>query len=136
MALFILRMTNGNCVVAAAANESAARSRACDLVDEHEIASIRVLACFAAQFTLSDEGELKSILLDPGTVSDLHQHEYPMLHAARRQSYEDFGPLPAASGSQPVMYSTDVREDRREWDRRDTDLISYAVQQERERLAN
>lgn len=129
-------MTNGNCVIAAAANESAARSRACDLVNEHEIASIRVLTCFAAQFILSDEGELKSILLDPETISDLHQHEYPMLHAARRQSYEDFGPLPAASGSQPVLYSADVREDRHEWDRRDKDLVSYAVQQERERLAN
>jgi len=120
MTIFVLRMRNGNCVVAAAENETAARERARDIGKNIEIASVREMGSFVAQFTLTDEGELVSTLLDRQTLSDLHRHEYPMLYAARSHSYNDAG----------------VRTNRGEWDMRDRNMISYAVQQERERLAN
>ena len=94
MTIFALRMRNGNCVVAAAENEAAARERAKDIGRDIEIASVRELSSFVARFTLTDEGELVSILLDRQTLSDLHSHEYPMLYAARSHSYDDFGPSP------------------------------------------
>jgi hypothetical protein len=56
MRLFVLRMRNGNCVVAAAENEAAARERAKDIGQDIEIASVRELSSFVAQFTLTDEG--------------------------------------------------------------------------------
>jgi len=136
MTIFALRMRNGNCVVAAAENETGARERAKDIGRDIEIASVRELSSFVAQFTLTDEGELVSILLDRQTLSDLHSHEYPMLYAARSHSYDDFGPSPTNAASEPVLYNADARTDRVEWDVRDKNMISYVVQQERERLAN
>ena len=136
MTLFVLRMKNGNCIVAAAGNVTAAAARAKDLGTDVEIAGVRELNCFVAQFTLTDEGELKSILLDPQTLSDLYSHEYPMLGAACSHSYEDFGPSPTDDAAQPALYDASTRRDRRDWDIRDKDMISYVVQQERERLAN
>lgn len=136
MMIFVLRMRNGNCVVAAAENEAVARERAKDIGEDVEIASVRELTSFIAQFTLTDEGELVSILLDRQTLSDLHSHEYPMLYAARSHSYDDFGPSPANAALEPVLYDSSVRTDRREWDVRDRNMVSYVVQQERERLAN
>jgi hypothetical protein len=84
-------MRNRNCVVAAAENETGARERAKDIGRDIEIASVRELSSFVTRFTLTDEGELVSILLDRQTLSDLHSHEYPMLNAARSHSYDDFG---------------------------------------------
>ena len=48
-----------------------------------EIATVRELESFAAQFLLTDDGELKSILLDEQTLADLGAHEYPILNSAR-----------------------------------------------------
>ncbi len=136
MTILVLRMRNGNCVVAAAESEAAVRERVKDIGRNVEIASVRELSSFVAQFTLTDEGELVSTLLDQQTLFDLHSHEYPMLYAARSHSFNDFGPSPTNASSEPLLYDAGVRTDRREWDMRDRNMISYAVQQERERLAN
>src|SRR5713101_3365004 len=64
MTLFVLRLRNGNCVVVAAGDDAAARRRAKDLRADVEIATARELESFAAQFLLTDDGELTSILLD------------------------------------------------------------------------
>src|ERR1035438_2169547 len=90
MTLFVLRLRNGNCVVVAAGDDAAARQRAKDLKADVEIATVRELESFAAQFLLTDGGELKSILLDEQTLADLRAHEYPILNSARTQSYVDF----------------------------------------------
>ena len=89
MTLFVLRLRNGNCVVVAAGDDAAARQRAKDLRADVEIATVRELDSFAAQFLLTDGGELKSILLDEQTRA----HEYPILNSARTQSYADFNYL-------------------------------------------
>ena len=93
MTLFVLRLRNGNCVVVAAGDDAAARQRAKDLRADVEIATVRELDSFAAQFLLTDGGELKSILLDEQTLADLRAHEYPILNSARTQSYADFNYL-------------------------------------------
>jgi len=69
MTLFVLLLRNGNCVVVAAGDEAAARQRAKDLKADVEIATVRELESFAAQFLLTDGGELKSILLDEQTLA-------------------------------------------------------------------
>lgn len=59
----------------AARDKAAARQPAKDLRGDVEIATVRELESFAAQFLLTDDGELKSILLDEQTLVDLRAHE-------------------------------------------------------------
>ena len=86
MTLFVLRLRNGNCVVVAAGDDAAARRRAKDLRADVEIATARELESFAAQFLLTDDGELKSILLDEQTLADLRAPSIQSLtpHALNR----------------------------------------------------
>ena len=100
-----------------------------------EIATARELESFAAQFLLTDDGELKSILLDEQTLADLRAHEYPILNSARTQSYADFNSSETDSKAEPVLYDALAQKHIDAWDDRDKRLVSYAVQQERARLA-
>jgi hypothetical protein len=135
MPLYVMRIRNGNTIFAAAENEAGARERVKDIGAGSEIVNTRELGTFAAQFFLADDGELKSILLDDETLSDLQKHEYPMLDAARAHSYADFGSSETDKPGEEVLYDAAALKHERDWDQRDTDLIAYAVQQERKRLA-
>ena len=135
MTLFVVRLRDGNCVVVAAEDEAAARQRAKDLRMDVEIATVRKLESFAAQFLLTDDGELKSILLDEQTLADLRVHEYPMLNSAHTQSYADFNSSESDSKAEYVLYDAPAQKHIAAWDDRDKCLVSYAVQQERDRLA-
>ena len=98
-----------------------------------EIATVRELESFAAQFLLTDDGELKSILLDEQTLADLCA--YPMLNSARTQSYADFNSSETDSKAEHVLYDALAQKHIDAWDDRDKRLVSYAVRQERARLA-
>ena len=135
MTLFVLRLRNGNCVVVAAGDDAAARQRAKDLRADVEISTVRELESFAAQFLLTDDGELKSILLDEQTLADVGAHEYPILNSARTQSYADFNSSETDSKAEHVLYDALAQKHIDAWDDRDKRLVSYAVQQERDRLA-
>lgn len=135
MSLFILRLRDGNCIVVDAPSEEKARERARPLAAS-EVATARRLDSFVAQFTLNDRGELTATLLDKGTLSDLHQHEYPLLQAAHRQSYMDFGDSETDSKSDPVLYDSEASIHAKGWDKRDRDIVQFAVQQERLRFSN
>jgi hypothetical protein len=135
MPLFVLRMRDGNCVVASADNEAQAKERALRLGGSG-VATIRPIDSFVAQFSLSDDGELKSALLDRATVTDLHRHEYPMLAAATAHAYEEFGSSETDSRAVHVLYDHGARSHAKGWDERDKAMIEYAVHQERLRLAN
>lgn len=100
-----------------------------------KIATVRELESFAAQFLLTDDGELKSILLDEQTLADLRAHEYPILNSARTQSYADFNSSETDSKAEHVLYDALAQKHIDAWDDRDKSLVSYAVQQERDRLA-
>jgi len=101
-----------------------------------EVATARKLESFVAQFSLTDDGELAATLLDKNTVADLQQHEYPMLHAAREQSYMDFDDSETDSKTNAVLYDPEARVHARGWDKRDKDMVRFAVQQERLRFSN
>ena len=135
MPLYVLRMRDGNCVVAYADNEAKAKETAQQFAGS-AVATIRMTDSFVAQFLLSDDGELKSALLDQPTVIDLHRHEYPMLAAATAHAYEEFGSSETDSRAVHVLYDHDARSHAKGWDERDKAMIEYAVHQERLRLAN
>lgn len=135
MSLYVLRLRDGNCIVVDAPSEEKARERAKPLAAS-EIATARKLESFVAQFSLTDEGELTAILLEKNTVAELHEHEYPMLNAAHAQSYIDFNASETDSKTDEVLFNHDASAYAQEWDRRDEQIIHYAVEQERLRFAN
>jgi len=122
-------------VIAHAQNEDQARQRT-QRLGGSGVATIRKVESFVAQFSLSNDGELKSALLDGLTLSDLHQHEYPMLAAAIAHAYEEFDSSETDSRAVHVLYDQRARSHARDWDERAKAMIEYAVQQERLRLAN
>ena len=135
MSLYVLRLRDGNCIVVDAPNEEKAQERARPLAAS-EVATLRKLDSFVAQFALTDDGELTATLLDKNTISDLHHHEYPLLRAAHAQSYMDFDDSETDSKTDPVLYDSKASIHAKEWNKRDKDVVQFAVHQERLRFAN
>ena len=135
MPVFVLRLRDGNCIVADAENQEEATESAKSLAAS-EVATVRKLGSFIAQFSLTNEGDLTSVILDKNTISDLHQHEYPLLQAARAHSYQDFGSSETDNKAEEVRFSSVASRHAKEWDKRDKEIIQCAVEQERSRFAN
>jgi hypothetical protein len=135
MPIYVLRLRDGNCVVANAPNEDHARKNVEPLAAS-EVVTVRELDAFVAQFVLNDNGELSAILLDRETIADLHQHEYPMLKAANAQSYADFGASQSDSKTEAIRFNSPARHHAQAWDERDQEILRYAVEQERLRFAH
>ena len=135
MSIYVLRLRDGNCIVTNAPNEERARKNVEPLAAS-EIVTVRELDTFVAEFVLNDNGELTATLLDRKTISDLHQHEYPMLGTANTQSYADFGMSEGDSKTEAIRFSSSARRHTEDWDERDQQIVRYAVEQERLRFAN
>jgi len=135
MSIYVLRLRDGNCIVASAPNEDHAR-KSVEPLAASEVVTVRELDTFVAQFVLNDSGELSATLLHKETITDLHQHEYPMLKAAKAHSYADFGASETDSQTEAIRFSSSVRRHAQEWGARDKQIICYAVEQERLRFAH
>jgi hypothetical protein len=53
-------------------------------------AGVRQINRFVANFALTDAGDLRTKLLDRGTLEEFAPDYYPLLQDARAQSYADF----------------------------------------------
>jgi len=98
-------------------------------------AGVRIITKFVVNFALTDTGDLHTSLLDRGTLQDFAS-DYPGLHAARAHWYADFDDSRAEHGSGPVLFNDSVRQDVHNLDRRDKNVVAYAVQQERPRFSD
>ncbi len=135
MSIYVLRLRDGNCIFVSAETEPQARQAAKTLAGD-EIVSIRMMNSFAVQFSLTDQGDLCGTLLDKQTVSELYQHEYPMLSAARAQSYAEFGTSETDDASREVLFNAAASRHAKSWDTHDKDIVHYAVEQERMRFSH
>jgi len=135
MHLFSFRMKDGNCLVIYAKDESSAMDVLKGMGLHSTPAGVRIVTAFVANFALTDTGDLHTTLLDRGTLEDFAS-DYPLLHAAREHSYADFGDSRPEMASEPVLFNDLTRQDAHNWDRRDKSVISYAVQQERQRFSD
>lgn len=126
MTLFILRMKNGDCLITSADDERSAVEIGKRMGLQSELASVRPLTHFVAQFTLTTTGQLRSTHFDSQTISELGV-EYPILEAARASS----NVVVAKKGN-----TSEPAHPLQEWEQHDKDLIACAVQQERQRLSN
>ena len=59
-----------------------------------------------------------------------------MLKAANAQSYADFGVSETDSKTDAVRFSSTASRHAQEWDKRDKQIVRYAVEQERLRFAH
>ncbi|PYX97197.1 MAG: hypothetical protein DMG62_12125 [Acidobacteria bacterium] len=135
MRLFSFRMKDGNCVIIYAKNERSAVEILNQMGVQSSVAGVREITRFVANFALTDAGDLRTTLLDSRTLNEL-MPDYPLLQAARAQSYADFGSASGDNKSEPVLFDDRTRRHASDWKQRDKDLIGYAVQQERERFSN
>ncbi len=62
--------------------------------------------------------------------------KYPLLNAAHAQSYMDFDTSETDSKTDVVLFNHDASVYAQEWDKRDEQIVHYAVEQERLRFAN
>ncbi len=102
--MYIVRMTNGDCVAAMAADERGARCIAMKLrLDETaEVASIRRIDSFAVQFTPTEDGSLEATHWDDATLDGILANEYPLLRKAfQRANAEPL--LPKRDSTEPAM---------------------------------
>jgi hypothetical protein len=136
MPLFALRLRDGNCLMIVGKSEDEAMNQATNFRSDGAVVSCREVTAFAAEFTLNDEGDLKSVLQDRATLAELRTNEYPMLGAAMNQSYVDFDASATDSRTDPVLFDTAARQHLASWDQRDKSLIIYSVRQERLRFSN
>jgi hypothetical protein len=135
MDLFSFRMKDGNCVVIYAKDESSAMEVLTGMGLHSTAAGVRIVTTFVANFALTDTGDLHTTLLDRGTLQDFAS-DYPLLHAAQAHSYADFDDSRAEGASEPVLFNDLARQDAHHWDRRDKNVVAFAVQQERQRLSD
>lgn len=135
MRLFSFRMKDGNCVIIYAKDEKSAVEILNEMGMQSTVAGVRQITRFVANFALTDTGDLRTTLLDPRTLGEF-MPDYPLLQAARTQSYADFGSSTKDDKSKPVLFDEPTRRHSNDWNQRDKDLIGYAVQQERERFSN
>ena len=135
MSLFSFRLKDGNTVIIYAQDEPSAREVLREMGQQDTVATVREIKNFAARFALTDSGDLQTTLLHPGTLNEMAA-DYPFLQAAKSHSFVDFGSPCTDDPSNPVLFSESARQHIKGWDKRDVDVIAYAVQQERERFSN
>jgi len=126
--LYIVRLTNGDCVVAMAADEGGARHIASKLnLDEAaEVATIRQLDTLGIQFSPTEDGSLEVTHWDDATLDNILAHEYPLLNqACQRANAEPF--LPASN-----PHDSAVSQLRAAYER-NTDIIRQGLRQELQR---
>ena len=82
--LYVLRLSSGDCIVAAAEDESSARGLAgvLGLQADETIATVRTLSGFAVRLSPTDSGALEVDSWDDATLDDFLVHEYPLLKEA------------------------------------------------------
>jgi hypothetical protein len=128
--LYVLRLANGDSIVAMARNDGEARTLAGQLGRKagEEVVSVRKLPQFCVRLAPADSGTLDVSCWDDATLDDLLNHEYPRLndaiHSANRVRF-----LPSPDATRPLF------DQLREAYEKNTDMIREGIRQERERMA-
>ncbi|MGA7402583.1 MAG: hypothetical protein WCC99_14805 [Candidatus Sulfotelmatobacter sp.] len=91
--LYILRLSNGDCIVAMAADERSALETTKRLSQDAsaDVVAVRPLDGFAVQFSPTEDGSLEVAHWDDATLDNILASEYPCLNEAyRRANAEPF----------------------------------------------
>lgn len=102
--LYVLRLTNGDCVVTVSSDEFSARQAALKLGQDKsaQVASIRPLSGFAMRLSPTEDGSLEVECWDDDVLDDILTKEYPLLYEAyRRANAEPF--MQASHTDEPIL---------------------------------
>ena len=127
--MYILRLTNGDCIVAMAADERGALETAKKLIQDEAagVTSVRRLDRFGVQFSPTEDGTLEVEHWDDATVDDILASEYPLLNEAyRRANAAPF--IEAFDPEEPVLAQLQSAHDR------NTEIIREGLRRELERF--
>ncbi|HUO24913.1 MAG TPA: hypothetical protein VMU61_04550 [Candidatus Aquilonibacter sp.] len=128
--LFILRLSNGDCVVALATDASSARETAANLdaSGSFEVASVRPLSRFAVRLSPTEDASLEAAQWEDGTLDDILMSEYPLLNEAyRRANAEPFAA--SADRTEPALSHLKLSYERNK------EIIRQGVELERQRFS-
>jgi len=126
--LYVLRLANGDAVIASARDGTDAREAACRLGLEagEEVVSVRKLPHFCVRLSPADSGTLEVHSWEDATLDDILIHEYPQLNdAIRTANRVRFIPDPDLG--RPIFAQL------REAYERNKEIIREGIRQEQER---
>ncbi len=129
--LYILRLTNGDCVLALAADECSARQTAGKLScnEGAQVTTIRTLDKFAVQFSPTEEGTLEVAHWDDDALDGILASEYPLLFEAYRRA-----------NAQPLMTTASAEEKTlahlEAAFEKNTEIIREGLRSERQRFSH
>jgi hypothetical protein len=129
--LYILRLTNGDCVLALAADECSARQMAGKLSGEEgaEVTTVRTLDNFAVQLSPTEEGTLEVAHWDDAALDGILASEYPLLFEAyRRANAQPL--LTAPSSEEKTMAHLEAAYEQ------NTEIIRQGLRSERQRYSH
>lgn len=127
--LYVLRLSSGDCILAAAEDEISARALASTLglqADE-TVATVRALPGFGVRLSPTDNGTLEVDSWDDATLDDFLVHEYPLLNEALHTANS----VRFISNPDPT---TPVLDQLREAHAQNVKIIREGLQRERARL--
>jgi len=129
--LYVLRLTSGDCIVAAARDENDARDCATHLGLEtgESIATVRELPQFTLRFSPTEMGSLEVNSWSDATLDDILAHEYPALDEAFRSANS------AEFMSSPNLNGPLIDRLRKAYER-NTEIIRKGLRQEQERFSS
>ncbi len=127
--LYILRLANGDCVIAMAADERSALETTKRLSQDAsaDVVAVRPLDGFAVQFSPTEDGSLEVAHWDDATLDNILANEYPCLNEAyRRANAEAF--LKASDSEEAILSHLQSEYDR------NTEIIRGGLRLELERF--
>jgi len=128
--LYVMRLMNGDSIIADARDEQSARDfvRTLEGEDAAATVSIRRLPRFAVRFSPNDRGTLEVNSWDDATLDDVLAQEYPVLNAALDEANKV--PFVAAKTGKPVMSQL------REAHERNAQIIRKGLEEEQQRFSH
>jgi hypothetical protein len=128
--LYLLRLSNGDCVLALAADEHGARQAALQLNSDSNstIVSLRPLDDLAVQFSPTEDGSLDVTRWSDATLDGILSKEYPFLEQAFRRAN-------AQAFQRPTSSRPASLDDLKAWHEQNTQIIREGLQIERNKFS-
>lgn len=127
--LYILRLTDGDCVVTLAADEQGAREAARKLIYDEatSVVSMRPIENFAVRFSPTEDGSLQAEEWNGCALDEILATEYPLLYGAYCKANAIPFTQPAES-DEPILMHLESQFER------NTEMIRSSLVQERQRF--
>jgi hypothetical protein len=128
--LFILRLSNGSCVILLASDEQNARQslKEIDNDEGESIVSVRALNRFGIHLSPTEDGSLEILNWDDSALDSILENEYPILQKAFQEA--NSWPFEQPGPDEPSILRLNAEFER------STEIMRQALRVERERFGS